>query len=126
MPSMSTRPAKPGQGEGGLDRDHEADGEQQVGQEGDAGDQAGEAVVDDHEHQDGRERQEDGDRAGADRVPPQGRTHGVLADGERLQGGGQRPDRSSLTIRSTSVRSNLPWMMPLPRIGSLTVGLEIR
>ena len=75
-----------GQREGRLHGDHEADGQNQVGQQGHAGHDAGEAVVDDHEEQHGREGQAIPRGRRLDRVLAERRAHGALAHGLRLQG----------------------------------------
>ena len=87
-----------GQREGGIDGDHEAHGQQQVGQQCDAGDQAGEAVVDEHEDQDGGEGQADRDRplkiVSAPRVAPM-----VFSlTGSRIEGGGELAGAKHLDV----------------------------
>ena len=90
MPSISTSPARPGSVKVACDDHHEADRQQQVGQQGDAGDQAGKAVVDEHEDQHGaRRRSEDRDSARLDGVGAEGRPHRAFADRLRLERGRQ-------------------------------------
>ena len=86
-----------GQREGGVDQHHEADRQQQVGQQRDAGDDAGEAVVDEHEDQHGHEGEADRQRALADRVAAERRPHGVLADRLGFSVAGRAPARRMLT-----------------------------
>ncbi len=102
-----------GQRERGVHRDHEPDREQQVGEQRDARDHAGEAVVEDHEHQHGDERHPDGHRPLADRVGPERRPDGVLADRLLAQLGRQRPAPQDLhePIDASCV-SNLPVICP--------------
>src|SRR5262249_8743832 len=78
-----------GQGEGGTHRHHETDGQQQVGQEGDAGDQAGKAIVEDHEPQNGQEGVNEGGDAGGDGILAQRGGHGALGNRLGLERGGQ-------------------------------------
>ena len=82
-------PGQARQRERGVDGHHEADGQQQVRQQGDGRDQAGEPVVDDHEHQDATKASTIEIVSAADGVLPERRADGVLADRQRLERGRQ-------------------------------------
>ena len=114
MPSISTSPARPGRVKVACDADHEADREQQVGQQGHAGDQAGEAVVDDHEDQHGHRRaQKMAVHAGLDGVQAQGRPDGAFADRLRLERGRQRAGTQDVDQASIFLRGEVPLIWPL-------------